>query len=258
MGAYVEIGGHPTWVVDQGGSGEPLLLLHGGLSNSDRLLTSIGPGLAGNYRVIAFDRRGHGYTADTDAEFHYADMATETIRVLQEVVGGPAHLVGWSDGGIVALLVALEQPGLVDKLVVIGTNYHYDGILPIEPDPEMPFMRELGADYAERSPDGMEHFETVVGKGMAMFNSEPVLTTGDLARITQPTLVVVGDDDMIALSHTCSLYESLPQGQLAVVPGTSHALPLERPDVLAGLIVDFLAAAEPPRTLIPVRRAALG
>ena len=182
-------------------------------------------------------------------------MAREVIRVLEMVVAGPAHLVGWSDGGIVGLLVALERPELVRKLVVIGTNYHYDGLMPVEPDPESPLFQALSTAYVERSPDGAEHFDVVLGKSLAMFGSEPTMTTADIARITQPTLVVVGDDDMVTLSHTSSLYESLPQGQLAIVPGASHALPLEQPDALAGLILEFLAAAESPRTLVPVRRA---
>ena len=133
---YMDINGHPTCVDDRGGPGESLLLLHGGLSNSDELLDTIGASLEKGYRLVAFDRRGHGFTADTDAEFHYADMATETTRVLEEAVHGPAHLVGWSDGGIIALLVALERPDLVDKLVVVGTNYHYNALMPYEMDPQ--------------------------------------------------------------------------------------------------------------------------
>jgi len=256
MATQVNIGGHPTWVEDRGGQGEALLLLHGGLSNSDQLLTSIGPCLVDQYRVVAFDRRGHGYTADTDADFHYSDMAAETIGVLEQVVGGPAHLVGWSDGGIVALLVALARPDLVRKVVVIGTNYHRDGVLPVQEDAQSQVGQILAAAYMERSPDGPEHFEIVLGKGVALFTAEPTLTTHDIAGITQPTLVMVGDDDMIPLAHTCSLYEALPRGQLAVVPRASHALPLEQPDLVARLIVDFLAATDPPETLIPVRRAA--
>jgi pimeloyl-ACP methyl ester carboxylesterase len=254
MAAFVDIDGHSTWVDDRGGSGESLLLLHGGLSNSDELLDGVGSGLT-DFRVVAFDRRGHGYTADTDAEFHYADMASETIRVLESVVDGRAHLVGWSDGGIVALLVALARPELVDKIVVIGTNYHRDGMTPIEPDPNSPFMQAIGAGYVQRSPDGPEHLDAVFGKSFALFDSEPTLTTTDLADISHPALVVVGDDDLVTLAHTCSLYEALPRGQLAVVPGASHALPIEQPARLADLIREFLAATGPPDTLFPVRRA---
>ena len=253
MAPHRPIAGHPTWVHDRGGSRAPVLLLHGGLSNSDLLLEAIGPSLNDTYRVVAFDRRGHGYTGDTEAPFHYADMATEAIEVLHEVVGGPAHLVGWSDGGIVALLVALERPDLVRRLVVVGVNYHYDAFANVEPDPT--FSQLVRTEYLERSPDGPEHFRVVVRKSLAMWGSEPALTTDDVARITQPTLVVAGDDEEVALAHTCSLYEALPRGRLAVVPGASHALPTERPDVLADLVVEFLAATEPPRTLIPVRRA---
>ncbi len=253
MGSYVEIGGHPTWVEDRGGTGEPVLLLHGGLSDGDLLLDSIGPGLAGHHRLVAFDRRGHGRTADTEDPFHYADMASEAVRVIETVINGPCHLVGWSDGGVVALLVALERPDLVHRLVVIGTNYHHSGALPVEPDPESPLIQTLCTAYVERSPDGPEHLDVVFAKGMAMLSSEPTLTTSDLARITRPTLVVAGDDDIMTLAHTCSLYEALPQGQLAIVPAASHALPLEHPDVLARLTADFLAA-EPPVTLLPLRR----
>jgi pimeloyl-ACP methyl ester carboxylesterase len=256
MSTYVKISGHPTWVDDRAGPGEALLLLHGGLGSSDDdLLNSIGPALVDRYRVVAFDRRGHGHTADTDADFHYSDMAAETIGVLEHVVGGPAHLVGWSDGGIVALLVALARPDLVRKLVVIGTNYHRDGVLPIEAGPQSLLGQALATAYAERSPDGPGHFEIVLGKSLALIKAEPTLTTDDIAGIAQPTLVMVGDDDLIPLAHTCSLYEALPRGQLAVVPGASHALPLEHPELVARLIADFLVATDPPETLLPVRRA---
>ncbi len=89
---------------------------------------------------------------------------------------------------------------------------------------------------------------------MVMVATEPTLTTTDLAAITAPTLVMAGDDDLIRLDHTCALYEALPAGQLAILPGSSHAVPLERPVDVARIVGDFLAADVPPSTLLPVRR----
>src|SRR4051794_8734398 len=252
MGQTVEINGHPTWVDQHGSGNESILILHGGLSDSDRLEALTHP-LAERYRVVAFGRRGHGRTADTDEAFRYDDMATEAIGVIEQVVGSPAHLVGWSDGGIVALLVGMRRPDLVNRIVAIGANFHYEGVLPMDVDPQL--LDGMRQAYVERSPDGEAHFDTHVGKAMTTMTTEPTLTSDDLRTIAAPTLVMVGDDDLISLSHTCELYESLPAGQLAIVPGTSHVLPLERPDETARIIIDFLAADVPPATFMPVRRA---
>ena len=86
----------------------------------------------------------------------------------------------------------------------------------------------------------------------------PTMTTRDLAEITTPVLVLVGDDDVATLAHTASLYESLPQGQLAVVPGTSHSVLKERPEECAALITRFLRQRLPVRTYAPIRRARVG
>jgi pimeloyl-ACP methyl ester carboxylesterase len=255
MADRIEINGHPTWVARRGDTGDTVLMLHGGMSNSDVLLDALAAPLAERHQLVAFDRRGHGFTADTDAAFHYDDMAAETIGVLEEVVRGPAHIVGWSDGGIVGLLVALSRPDLVNRLVLIGVNFHYDGILPLDLDPSSPLAAMMLQSYAERSPDGAEHFEDVFGKFLTMATTEPTLTVDDLHNVTAPTLVMVGDDDLIKLDHTCALYEALPAGQLCVVPRSSHALPIEYPEETARNVLSFLAADLPPVTAMPLRRA---
>jgi pimeloyl-ACP methyl ester carboxylesterase len=256
MGEFVAIDGHPTWVEDTG-TGTPVLVLHGGFSNCDGLVEVFAP-LAADYRVLAFDRRGHGRTADTDAPFHYADMTTETVGVLEHAGGDAAHIVGFSDGGIIGLLLALARPELVRSLVLIGANYHYDGIVPgmlEDVGPDSDTFAFLQPGYAERSPDGGDHFAVVAAKGAAMAATEPTLTTDDLARIPMPALVMVGDDDLVAPAHTQSLYESLPNGQLAVVPGASHIVPYEKPALVAQLVADFLASGGEVATMMPVRRA---
>lgn len=244
MGAYVDIGGHPMWVEERGAGLETVVFLHGGLSNSDVLLNAIGPAVVRRYRVVAFDRRGHGRTADTPDPFHYDDMVTETIGVLERVVGDRAHLVGWGDGAVIALLVALRQPELVPKVVAIGAHYHYEGLYPAPNPAASSAMPEIAASYGERSPDGRDHFVDVVNKSLTMVASEPMLSTDDLKQVDVPTLVVSADDGLVRLDHTVALYEALPAGQLAVVPGASHALPIEKPAALARLILEFLAADE--------------
>lgn len=255
--AYIDVNDHPTWLVVGEPREETVLLLHGGFSESDAMLGTIGGPLGERYRVAAFDRRGHGRTADTPEPFHYESMADETIGVLEHL-GGPAHLVGFSDGGITALIVALKRPDLVDRLVLIGTNFHHEGLRRFDPpgdgddDDASAFMKAI---YAERSPDGAEHWEAVVAKTSALFAAEPTMTVADLARIEAPALVLVGDDDLIELAHIADLYEALPNGQLAVVPAASHLLPVEQPDETARITLRFLTADLPPQTLLPSRRA---
>ena len=256
MGELVTIDGYPTWVDVRGSGDQTVVMLHGGMSNSDVFVDAVGPHLADRYRLVAFDRRGHGYTADDGEPFHYESMADQTVAVLEQVVGGTAHLVGWSDGGIIALLVGRRRPDLVDRIVAIGATYPPDGILSLDLDPASPLATEMFESYAARSPDGPERFGSVIERIMTMATTEPTLTIADLATIDAPTLVLVGDDDLIRLDHTCALYEALPNGQLAVVPGTSHAVPLERPDEVARLVRTFLDGPARPETALAVRRRA--
>src|SRR5262245_60369888 len=216
---------------------------------------------ADDHRMLAFDRRGHGHTGDTDAPFHYADMADETIGVLEHAGGAPAHLVGYSDGGIIALLVALARPDLVRTMVLIGANYHHDGLAPDVNDsfePGSDIANLLGDAYAQRSPDGADHFPIVLAKTVEMFRTEPTMTTDDLTRLGIPALVMVGDDDAVALEHTLSLYESLPNGQLAVIPGASHLVPIEKPALVFEFAHAFVQADGAVTELMPMRRAHAG
>jgi len=270
----LDVLGHPTWYTVQGAGDETVLLLHGGLSNSDALLDSIGGQLGAHRRVAAFDRRGHGRTADTPEAFHYESMVDETIVVIDHI-GGPVHIVGWSDGGIVGLLLALRRPELVGRLVAIGTNYHWN-VLPDlagaaasddasggDGTPETaagvgddvstddPVVALMAAAYAERSPDGADHFAVVAAKGFHLFGIEPELTVEDLARVPVAVLVMAGDDDLVPLSHTAAFFAGLPEAQLAIVPGASHGLPMEHPLEVVGLIERFLGSDIPPATMMP-------
>jgi pimeloyl-ACP methyl ester carboxylesterase len=107
----------------------------------------------------------------------------------------------------------------------------------------------LAEAYAAVSPDGAEHWPIVAEKSMRMFRTQPSWSAEELRVIETPTLVVAGDDDLTPLSHSCSLYEALPNGQLAIVPGASHAVGWEKPELLVSLITAFLANPEPTRSM---------
>jgi len=257
MGEYATLNGIRTYFEVHGEEGrEPLVLLHGGVCTAETWAGQAGP-LSEYYRVFVPERRGHGRTQDVDGPITYELMAADTAAFLREVVGGPAHAVGWSDGGNTGLLVALNDPELVRSLVAIGSNFHHDGAMftPAEAGvtaggPEMAMLRGM---YEAVSPDGPEHWPVVFDKVMRMWTEEPTLTVEDLSRIEAPVLVMVGDDDMVRLDHTVAFFEALPKGQLAVVPGASHILPLEKPDEVNRLILEFLRGGE-PRTMAPIRR----
>jgi pimeloyl-ACP methyl ester carboxylesterase len=170
-------------------------------------------------------------------------MAEDTIEYLEQVVDGPAHLVGWSDGAVVALLVAQRRPDLAGRLVLIGQYYNSSGRLP---DPALEnwlrspeAMDLLRQGYDPLSPDGPGHFPVVYAKSLAMFDTEPELDLAMFGAVTAPTLVLQGDRDVVTVEHSAAVAKALPDARLAVLPGT-HALPLELPGVVNPLLISFL------------------
>jgi pimeloyl-ACP methyl ester carboxylesterase len=152
-------------------------------------------------------------------------------------VDKPAHLLGCSDGAIVALVAALLRPDLVRRLVLVAGVFHRDGWHP------------SAVSWPDRlDPDSFD------GKMARMHGSEPTLSVSDLAGVKSRTLVMVGDDDEVHLEHAVELYRGLPDGELAVVPGTSHGLLVEKPALCNAVILDFLTN-DPVPQMAPIRRA---
>jgi len=127
MADHVEVNGIPMWY-EQRGDGDPLVLLHGGLTDS-RDFTGNLDTLASRFRLLLPERRGHGHTADAAGPITLEVMAQDTIAFLDKVVGGPARLVGYSAGAAVALRVAVGRPDLARRLVLISGGFHRDGLM---------------------------------------------------------------------------------------------------------------------------------
>ncbi|HEU4947320.1 MAG TPA: alpha/beta hydrolase [Kribbella sp.] len=253
MAEYVQLGAVRTWY-DEHGEGEPLVLMHGGLVDARFFEPNLGP-LAEQFHVYTPERRGHGHTPDVEGPISYQLMADDTIAFLEQVVGKPADLVGHSDGAFVAMLVAMQRPELVKRLVMISGGFNKSG----EAMPDMEWdvdqiSQFLAPAYGEVSPDGIDHFRVVATKIGEMAAVEPTLEASELAKVPQRTLVMFSDDDLMTLPHAVEMYDALPNAELAVVPGTSHFLTQEKPDLVNRLILDFLTR-EPVQTVAAIRRA---
>ena len=157
-------------------------------------------------------------------------------------------------GAGVALHVALRRPDLVRGLVLISAAFHHSGQMAVDEIDVDQVVAAFGASYGEVSPDGEDHYAVVVTKEIEMDEREPTLEVSDLASVTARTLVMTSDDDLITLEHTVALYRGITNAELAVVPGTSHFLTQEKPDVTTRMIVDFLGT-EPITPIAAVRRA---
>jgi pimeloyl-ACP methyl ester carboxylesterase len=239
MGTYVQLGQVRTYYEDDG-QGEPLVLLHPGGADS-RVFETLLPGLTPHFRVYRPDRRGHGRTPDVEGPISYEAMARDTIAFLEQVVGGPAYLVGHSDGAPTALVTALLRPDLVRRLVLAGGVFHHEGWAPGAIYLDDATLEFFVGFHGAVSPDGPHSFVALNAKLDRMHETEPTLTVDDLAGYSGPSLVVVGDDEHeIPIEHTLALRAGLPRSSLAIVPGTGHGLLMEKPDLCGRIIVDFL------------------
>jgi pimeloyl-ACP methyl ester carboxylesterase len=251
MAGYVDLPRGRTWYAEHGTGApghEPVVLLHGGVVDGRFFDQNVEP-LAARFHVFVPDLRGHGRTPDADGPLSYERLAREIVEFVEVVVGGPAHLVGHSIGAGVALTVVLRRPDLVRDLVLVSGAYHHDGILvgaddgasddDVDVDVEQ-VVAAYGAAYAEVSPDGADHYPVVIRKVADMDRRDPAFSVTDLAGVVSRTLVMAGDDDIITLEHTIELYRGIANSELAIVPGTSHFLLQEKPDLCNAIIVGFL------------------
>ena len=254
MAGYIDLPGVRTWY-DERGSGEPLVLLHGGLTDARFFEKNVGA-LAERFQVFATDQRGHGHTADVEGPITFDLMTHDTIAFIDEVVGGAAHLVGHSNGAFVALLIALRRPELVRRLVLVSGGFHRDGFVRAGDQFDVDaVVAALGSTYGEVSPDGEAHFRVVAEKVGEMERSEPALPASELHKVKARTLVMFGDDDLVTMEHVNATYEGIPESELAIVPGTSHFLLQEKPGLCNDIIAQFLTLDAVP-TVAPIRRGA--
>lgn len=242
-GAYTQIG-ESTIYYEIHGSGEPLLLLHGGFGSIDNFYQQI-PLMAQSYRVIAIDSRGHGHSTDTAQPLSYVSMSDDTAELLRQLGIQNTRVLGWSDGGVVGLDLAMRNPGLISKLAIFGSNFHYEGVIPDELiDSAYPADGELlnfpRIAYQMNSPHP-EKWPDFVKKLLTMWTTQPTYTIEQVGDITAETLVMVGADDMVKLSHTKMLVEAIDNATLVIIPNANHFALVENPAEVNPRLMAFFA-----------------
>ncbi|TQL46619.1 pimeloyl-ACP methyl ester carboxylesterase [Homoserinimonas aerilata] len=248
------------------GSGEPVLLLHGGFCSLETMRPQA-DALATTHTVVAYERPGHGRTADIDGPYDYARGVSDAAAVLDRLGIASAHFVGYSDGAIIALMLALEQPERVRSIVAISANLHPSGFtsaiteiaqagVPVGAESthatadattaevSAPELDEEEEWYARLSPDGPEHAPMVIEKLRRLWTNEPDIDPASLATIAVPSLIVAGEFDAIRPEHTALIASSIPRGRLHIVAGASHGVVSEQPEHITALLQEFLAEAE--------------
>jgi pimeloyl-ACP methyl ester carboxylesterase len=228
-----------------GGPNLPLVLLHGGGSTIGTSFGNVLAAFAKTRQVIAFEQQGHGHTADiADRPFTFEQSADDTAALLRYLKIEKADLFGYSNGGSIAMQVAIRHPERVRKLVVLSAMYTRAGM----PDAFWESMRHASLEGMPKElkdaylavaprPEDLQSFHDKCARRMVEFQDWPA---SSLQGITAPTLVMTGDADIIRPEHAVEMYRLLPHAQLAILPGTDHMAIVKRTAWEVSMVEAFL------------------
>lgn len=223
------------------GDGSPLILLHGGLGNMEYFSGQI-PELAKQYRVIAMDSRGHGQSTRNADPYSYGLMAKDVIGLMDHLKIDKASIVGWSDGGIIGLDIAMNYPDRLDRLFAFGANTNVAGLKPnVDKDPTFSEYIEIaGKDY-ERLSKTPKDYNDFVAAISQMWATQPDYKPEQLAKITAPVAIADGEhDEAIRQEHNAEMAKAIPGAKLVILPGVSHFAMVQDPQLFNQAVLEFL------------------
>ena len=223
-------------------AGDPVIFLHGGLGNSDHWSRQVAD-LADKFRIYTIDSRGQGRSTRTRAAVTYDVMANDVLAVMDHLKLERASIVGWSDGGEIALKIAILHPDRVTKLFVFGVNYDANGSKPRGGPQSATFAAyaaKCRADYARMS-STPKQWDALVDWLLPVWRNPMGFTKDQLRSIQAPTLVADGDhDEVIVLDQVEEMAKLIPHAELKIFPETSHFVHWQDPKDFDDTLVEFL------------------
>lgn len=231
------------------GDGPPLYLLHGGMESRLSFSEQI-PELSKTFTIVALDSREQGRSSRADAQISYTLMSQDVVALAKHLGHKRISILGSSDGGVTALTTAINAPELIDKLVILGTNYHVDAY----PTATRDFIAnyEWNGDTNPKVYPGnfikhymtghstLDDFGNLLKEMSVMWTTSPNFTTADLSEIQARTLIINGDHEDMGLEHVLSLYKALANAQLFVVPNGTHYSLEEKSGLINSVTLEFL------------------
>jgi len=243
-GQTVTINGAELYYEDHGDpNGQPVLLLHGGLGNTEWWANQAPVLVAAGHRVIAMDSRGHGRSAWGDAPITVVpQMAADALGLLDHLGIAKTDVVGWSDGGVIALDLAIHHMERLDRVVAYGTNFTPDGVHDLVPSDELLPFERLIADYRRLAPEP-GRFEDLVEVLNALYTVAPNYSEDEMGSIGVPVLILDGaEEEFIKPEHTRRMATLIPGAELVIMSGTGHFAPFAQPAEFNRIVLGFLAS----------------
>ena len=237
-GHYADVNGIAMYF-ETYGSGKPLLLIHGNGQSIAAMHFQV-EHFARSYQVIVADSRGHGKSALGTDHLTYIQMMEDYNALLDQLNVSKANIIGWSDGGILSLLLAIHHPDKVNKMAIMGANLRPDETAVNAWTHELlePFSKTV--DEMIRSKDTTADW-LLNRQLLDLLMTQPDIALESLRQIEAPVLVMAGDKDIIRTGHTVEIFDNLRQAHLAILPGSTHWAPQTDPAGFNALVETFFA-----------------
>jgi pimeloyl-ACP methyl ester carboxylesterase len=227
------------------GQGDPILFIHGGLGNADVWGNQI-KDFARDHLVIIADSRGHGRSTRSEQPFGYDLMTSDYVDLLDYLKLDKVTLVGWSDGGIIGIDMAMTHPEKLKQVVAQAANVTTDGVKSdvMNNATFSNYINVAGEQYKKLSPTPTE-YDAFVNQISAMWASQPAWTASDLAKITVPVTLAIGDhDEAVKLDHTEMMAKEIPGAKLVILKDASHFAMLQDPEGYDAMIRNAMSGKQ--------------